>query len=112
MQALRRQKKDKHFSKSNAFVAEVMERWYDAQVRRLEKPLGAFRAPTPLLELADAPHPDPYMRKVDRAREALRILVEEGELEYHNLNPQWAYQWAFEEEELEKEAPDCDMWAA
>lgn len=105
MIANERKKDDPTFSKSNAFVAEVMAGWYQKQVARMADP-----KPKPVQNLFDFPeaHPAdstcPWLSLEARARAEINELIEMGELDYdqavtHHMVQAWMADMAEEAED-------------
>ncbi len=82
-------------SKTNAFLAGVMESWMERQLIRLSKPRFQFQDTLPLVEPAPAPMTR-WQRCELQAREELRELVEEGELEHDMYLERLVYELAGE----------------
>lgn len=78
--AAERRATDPGFSKTNVFVAEVMEEWYRGQVRRLTRP-RAYRV-QPMLPFGSCETQGRTVMDVmeDHARRQINGLVEEGEM--------------------------------
>lgn len=75
-------------SKTNAYLAGVMERWYSEQKRLLAQPGYAFRAPVAPLRFRDLPEPaSPFEARLREAAEELRELHQDGEIEWTDLSP-------------------------
>ncbi len=73
-------------SKSNAYLAGVMERWYREQLRQLHQPGYAFRSRVAPLRHRDVPQPSvPLEARLQEATEDLRALYEAGEVEWSDL---------------------------
>ncbi|WP_207461308.1 hypothetical protein [Azospirillum sp. SYSU D00513] len=84
------------FSKTNAFVAGVMEQWATKQVRRLAKPGFVFQDSL-LLEGARANPVRGSWEWAERlARNRLRNLVLNGEVEHNDINERWVHEMAGE----------------
>ena len=87
------------FSKSNAYLAQVMTGWYREQQRLLAARGFAFRAPVtplPALPAADPwPIPPDLQLRIADAMEELRRLHEDGEIEWSDVSAQRALEWAF-----------------
>lgn len=71
-------------SKTEAFVAGVMEGWYADQVDRVRAGGFRFRAPCPLLPLSSPGNRHPVLAEVDACAEHLRELHEAGEIDDHH----------------------------
>lgn len=80
-------------SKSEAFVADVMDSWYRRQRSRLEQP---GRTPITSVELAlgDPLPRDPIEAAMEEAREEMRRLMEAGEIEWSDLTDGRVAEWA------------------
>ncbi|PBN42964.1 hypothetical protein [Sphingobium sp. D43FB] len=79
-------------SKTDAFVADHMERWVGAQRARLsERPvqLTVQRQPPP----RDGPS-DAWETAIAQARAEIRDLIEAGDLDHDELTAPWIEQWA------------------
>ena len=90
-------------SKSDALVAEHMERWVRAQHRRLLLPsrqLPVQRAP-----LKPARPANPWERAIAQAREQIRALIETGDLNHDETTAGWIEQWAADL--YEESSPGC-----
>lgn len=79
-------------SKTDAFVANHLEQWVDAQRARLKE--GPRQLPqirpahlSPLLV-------DPWEAAIAQARAEIRDLIEAGELDHDELTAPWIEQWA------------------
>lgn len=82
------------FSKSGAFVAGVMGAWYGKQRARVAR-RGSRPAATARLDLPVRPAPaDPWEAKLARARDEMRDLLAEGEMDWPQMNERWAWEWA------------------
>lgn len=91
--------RDPSFSKTNTFVAGVMETWWTNQVARMERGRGAvLQASLPM-----PPHPETPPRTIFdallvRARAEMNQLIEDGELDADELCSdttllQWVQDW-------------------
>ncbi|QAY80302.1 hypothetical protein [Sphingosinicella sp. BN140058] len=80
-----RRKEDPEFSKSNAFVAEVMASWYQGQVRRMDRPRARPIQNSLLLEMADRRQPSAIDVAVARAHAIFNELIERGDLAYDQI---------------------------
>jgi hypothetical protein len=83
------------FSKSNAFVADIMEGWVEKQSVRLAKPDWSFQTSLGLSEPAPKPS-GCHDRIIAKIRERLRELVEERQLEHDDVSchlETWFGQW-------------------
>lgn len=85
---------DPDFKKSDAFCAGVMAGWMDRQARRLEKPGFAFQDALPFLAPAAAPAQNPLEACIEQAKEEIRQLIEDGEMEYDQITENLILQWA------------------
>ena len=84
MMANERRREDPGFSKTNAFLAEVMRDWYRRQSKRLESP-RAFPA-QPVLDLAPRARPRNVLDAIETlVRAEFNALVETGDLEYDQI---------------------------
>ena len=79
-------------SKSEAFVASVMEGWYRDQAARLNRPGYRFREPTALLGLGCPVAANDPEEQIANSAELLRDLHEAGEIEWTDVNARWAYE--------------------
>ena len=80
-------------SKSDAYLAREMERWYRRQRALLDAPGYQFRAPR-RPALSPIPEPDdPLEARLAQAREELRELHEAGEIEWPDLTPLRLLEW-------------------
>lgn len=79
-------------SKTDAFVANHLEQWVDAQRARLKE------GPRQLPQIRPArlsPLPvDPWEAAIAQARAEIRDLIEAGELDHDELTAPWIEQWA------------------
>lgn len=80
-------------SKSDALVADHLERWTAAQRSRVAAP------PRPAqCEFAFAPtkgrHDDRWEAAIAAAREQIRSLIEEGQLDHNEVTASWVDEWA------------------
>lgn len=85
-------KSEVRFSKSNAFVADVMEGWVAGQQERLKKPGWSFQGSLGLI----SPEPEPsgrWDRRISLIRERMRELVASGELEHHDMTDNHVLAW-------------------
>ena len=82
-------------SKTNAFLADVMEDWHRKQTGRLAKRGYAIRRQTGMLDLRPGRSCDPIEDAIARSEEELRQLHEEGEIAWNGVNARWAYEGAF-----------------
>lgn len=81
-------------SKSNAYLAAVMERWCERQRERLARPGFCFRAPLlPAIGERPPPTDDQIETRLAEAREELRELHEAGEVEWTDLSPLRLLEW-------------------
>jgi hypothetical protein len=97
------------FSKSNAFLAGVMKDWYERQVRASQKSRSQTAYQTDL-DL-DCPEPEPhnaFERRLSRAREELRDLVEDGEAPPGWLDEMHALEWVAADDDDESTEADMD----
>lgn len=78
-------------SKTDALVADHLERWVAAQRRRLSR---AARLPVQPCGAPAAAPADPWESAVARARAEIRELIEAGELEHDEITEAWIEQWA------------------
>lgn len=92
--AARREAYKNRHTKSDRFVAEHMERWAAIQAKRLETGAGAFQHQLPL----EAP-----LRQISRweaslaqAREEIRELIAQGDIDHDGMPDPWVQQWAAE----------------
>ena len=83
-------------SKTNAYVAEVMEDWLGRQRQRLAKPDFAFQGSLLIPTRERVGSLSPFERAVEQAREELRELIENGELEHDQIIERWVYERAGE----------------
>jgi hypothetical protein len=93
--ARKRAHQDGH-SKTNVFLAAVMHEWYTRQRAILDAPAEALPARQTHLTWPDAPATDWIERRVARAREEIRELVECGEIDDNWLTDERALAWAFD----------------
>jgi hypothetical protein len=104
--AARRQAHENRASKTNAYLARLMSDWYRTQQRLLAAPNFAFHPPvapvhrqSPPLDASDA--------RIAAAAEELRRLYEAGEIEWPDISPLRALQWAFEDDDEAEEEDDA-----
>jgi hypothetical protein len=96
--ARQRALRDGH-SKSNAFLATVMREWYLRQEAIMTAPRRIIDArQTSLAFAVDAVDGDWIDRRVARAREQIRELVEAGEIDDNWLTDERALAWAFDDD--------------
>lgn len=90
-----RRKTNPAFSKSNAFVAEVMEEWYLNQVARMNAPRPQPLQNDLVLQFpARTQHTD-LERRLQRARDQINALIEEDEMDYDQaVSDYMLLQWA------------------
>lgn len=81
-------------AKTDALVADHLERWLCVQHARLRGPAA------PLQQATAAPVPaasnDPWETAVATARSEIRALIESGDLEHDEITAGWIEQWAAE----------------
>ena len=81
-------------SKSNAYLARVMERGYAEQRRLLAQPNYAFRSPVTPVRFRDLPEPpSAFEARRQEAAEEMRELYEAGEIEWSDLSPLRVLEW-------------------
>ncbi|WP_448205394.1 deazapurine DNA modification protein DpdA family protein [Azospirillum sp. sgz302134] len=85
---------DPSFSKSNAFVADIMETWATRQVERLKQAGATFQDSLFLPAVERPPAEGSWAWAENLARERLRALVAAGELEHNDVNEAWVAQLA------------------
>ena len=86
-------------SKSNAYLAGVMERWYAEQRRLLMQPDYAFRSHVDPIRFWDLPEPpSAFEVRLQEAAEEMRELYEGGEIEWGDLRPLRMLEWVFLDE--------------
>lgn len=98
-QAGERRRADPGFSKSNAFVADIMAQWYRGQTRRMAAPRrhvrqGGFSFPS-----TDASPVTVMDVLEDRARRQINEMIEDGEMDHdslvsHHLLSSWISDWS------------------
>ncbi|RSU72115.1 hypothetical protein BRX37_20110 [Sphingomonas sp. S-NIH.Pt3_0716] len=79
-------------SKSDAFVADHLERWVRAQDARLAK--TARRLPHAARQVLDPQPSDPWEAAIAQARAEIRELIKTGELDHDEITAPWIEQWA------------------
>jgi hypothetical protein len=85
------------FSKSNAYLADIMTAWYTKQIEALNAPVSAETASQRALGFATTdPVNGEYDARINRAREEIRELVESGEIDSHWLHDEYVVGWAFD----------------
>lgn len=90
--AARRDAHRRRVSKTDALVADHLQRWTRLQFLRLREP--ARRMP-PFSPSAIPPPPaDPWEAAVATARAEMRALIESGDLDHDELTIGWIEQWA------------------
>lgn len=92
--AARRDAHRRRIPKTDGLVADHMERWLKAQLRRLSEP----RRCLPLMSLAEAPPVirDPWHTAIAQAREDIRSLIACGDLDHDAVTEGWVAIWAAE----------------
>ena len=80
-------------SKTDAYLAREMERWYRHQRALLDAPSYSFRAPRVPARAPVADPLDPFEARLAQAREELRELHEAGEIEWSDLSPLRLLEW-------------------
>jgi hypothetical protein len=80
-------------SKTDAFVADHMERWARRQYARSARALTPIQGELPLGP-DDRPPRDPWERAIAQARAEIRTLIEEGQLSHDEISEPWIAQWA------------------
>jgi hypothetical protein len=101
--ARKRALRDGH-SKTNVFLAAVMREWYTTQRAMLDAPPEAQAPRQTHLTWPNQPASDWIERRVARAREEIRELVERGEIDDNWLTDERALAWAFNGDEDDDEA--------
>lgn len=85
-------------SKTDRLVADHLEHWTSRQLDRRSE-----LAPAHQVELAlDTPLPapvGPWEAAIARAREQIRCLIEEGQLDHNEITAGWIEQWAADQDE-------------
>lgn len=81
------------FSKTDAFVADHMERWQARQQSRLDEGNTDFQHHLPLAPPAALPG-NAWDNAIERARTEIRALIEEGEIDHDMITAGWIEQWA------------------
>jgi hypothetical protein len=93
-----------NFSKTNAFLASVMEGWYLRQRGSLCRPARPMEARPVAIPFDPDPAPEDHIdRRVAAAREEIRELVEAGEIDASWLNPLRALEWAFDDDDSDND---------
>ena len=96
------------FSKSNAFVASIMEEWATRQVQRLRKPGFSFQDSLPIA-VGEAPlKRGSWEWAMHIARCRLRNLIQSGELEPDHMDERWVFEMAGDIYAGEDEGSDFD----
>lgn len=103
---LSRTRSEVRFSKSNSFVADVMEDWVSGQKRRLAKPDWSFQTSLGLFE-PDLPERDPRIAKI---RERLRELVAMGELNHDDTGFGYEQAWLGDWNDDLSDAENLGLW--
>jgi hypothetical protein len=91
--------RDPSFSKTNAFVAGVMETWWTGQVARMERGRRAvLQASLPMPPAPETPPATVFDALMVRARAEMNQLIEDGELDHDELCSettllQWVQDW-------------------
>lgn len=90
--AARRDAHRRRISKSDAFVADHMQRWAQQQRERLTAPVRR----TPRFRSSPAPKPpsDPWQAAIAAACAQIRSLIESGDLAHDEVTAGWIEQWA------------------
>lgn len=84
------------FSKTNDFTAGIMATWYREQLERIASRAAAWVAPQADLPLPETKHPrSPIESRYQACLEDMRMLHEDGELDFGDLNPIACYEAAF-----------------
>jgi hypothetical protein len=84
---------DRGISKTDAFVADHMERWTRRQYARVSGTRFAVQGELALAP-ADRVPADPWERAIAQARSEIRDLIEEGALSHDEVTIGWIEQWA------------------
>lgn len=96
------------FSKSNTFVADVMEGWVSGQKKRLSKPGWSFQTSLGLFEPeTEKTGEDPRIPKI---RERLRELVALGELNHDDADFRYVETWLSDWDEALTDAENLGLW--
>lgn len=105
-----KRKTDPSFSKTDAFVAEVMSDWYAKQSKRLENP-RSFHSQTDLFQNHSQESPKTVLdAAVLLAREEISELIEEGQMDHNTIiGPRMLEEWA--SEIMESKAPGLNPYA-
>ncbi|MDF0545246.1 hypothetical protein PX699_23100 [Sphingobium sp. H39-3-25] len=80
-------------AKTNHFVADHMERWTERQYLRLARPRSGLQSSLPLSPPA-GPLLTGWEAAIAAAREEIRTLVIEGEIDHDEVMIGWIEQWA------------------
>jgi hypothetical protein len=78
-------------SKTDRLVADHMQRWTARQMMRLSEPVRALQTELPV---PGSDPDDPWERAIAQAREEVRLLIEDGELDHDEVTTGWIEQWA------------------
>ncbi|AMK23220.1 MULTISPECIES: deazapurine DNA modification protein DpdA family protein [Sphingomonadaceae] len=92
-QAARRDAFRRGIAKTDALVADHMQRWARSQLTRSSGPARDHQRQLTLL-IADRPPDDRWEWAIARARAEIRGLVEEGALDHDAMTAGWIEQWA------------------
>lgn len=85
---------DPDFKKTDAYCAEVMTGWMVRQTRRLKKGGFVFQEALPILAPATATPRTPFEACIERAKEEIRQLIEDGEMEHDQITENLILGWA------------------
>jgi hypothetical protein len=87
-------------SKTDAYLAALMVKWYQKQRQLLSEPGYAFRPPIgPRKPLSLAASESPFDAPITEAAEEIRRLYEAGEAEWADLTPGRILEWAFDDDD-------------
>lgn len=92
-----RRLEDPTFSKSNAFVAEVMETWYNNQCQLMAAPNVRPIQNSLILDFPSGERPSLMDRLIERAHAEINDLIEQGEIDAaqpitHHMIQQWIFE--------------------
>ena len=90
----RREALRRGISKTDALVADHLERWLCVQHARLREPAAPLRRTE--ADAAPAASNDPWEIAIAAARSEIRAQIEDGDLEHDEITAGWIEQWAAE----------------
>ena len=93
------------FKKTDAYCANVMAAWMNRQTQRLKKGGFVFQEALPIPPPVAAAPKTPFEVCIERAKEEIRQLIEDGEMEHDQITENLILAWAADLLE-DADAPD------